>query len=129
MASNTTILQLYKKDPIADADDTFNIETMLNQNWDKVDKFAGAVAQRLNEVNDVEAEVGDLIQMIGNLDELNTDTKLSLVAAVNEVYRKFNEHFAESMPHIFNEGTKKYKYGFKLNTAKDGLVFVYEEVL
>ena len=33
------------------------------------------------------------------------------------------------MPHQFVEGTKKYKYGFKANAAKDGLVFIYEEVL
>lgn len=37
MASNTPRLGLYKKDPIADANDTFNIQTMLNENWDKID--------------------------------------------------------------------------------------------
>ncbi|MGD9678441.1 MAG: hypothetical protein AB7V16_08870 [Vulcanibacillus sp.] len=37
MASNTPNLNLLKKDPVADATDTFNIETMLNENWDKVD--------------------------------------------------------------------------------------------
>lgn len=37
MASNTPRLGLYKKDPTADANDTFNIQTMLNDNWDKID--------------------------------------------------------------------------------------------
>lgn len=37
MASNTPRLGLYKKDPVADANDTFNITTMLNDNWDKID--------------------------------------------------------------------------------------------
>ena len=37
MASNTQYLNLYKKDPVADASDTFNITTMLNENWDKLD--------------------------------------------------------------------------------------------
>lgn len=37
MASNTPNLNLYKKDPVADASDTFNITTMLNENWDKLD--------------------------------------------------------------------------------------------
>ena len=37
MASNTPRLGLYKKDPISDANDTFNIQTMLNDNWDKID--------------------------------------------------------------------------------------------
>ncbi|WP_370221984.1 pyocin knob domain-containing protein [Cytobacillus sp.] len=40
-------------------------------------------------------------------------------------------HSAESMPHKFTDAIdlKTYRYGFQTNTAKDGLVFVYEEVL
>lgn len=37
MANFTKFLQLLKKDPVADANDTFNIQTMLNENWDKID--------------------------------------------------------------------------------------------
>jgi len=37
MASNTNRLGLLKKDPVADGNDTFNIKTMLNDNWDKID--------------------------------------------------------------------------------------------
>lgn len=37
MASNTPNLNLLKKDPVADKLDTFNIQTMLNENWDKID--------------------------------------------------------------------------------------------
>lgn len=38
MASYTQRLNLLKKDPVADGADTFNIETMLNENWEKIDK-------------------------------------------------------------------------------------------
>ncbi|MED4922891.1 phage tail protein [Anoxybacillus geothermalis] len=38
MASNTPRLGLYKKDPVADRNDTFNIQTMLNDNWDRIDQ-------------------------------------------------------------------------------------------
>ncbi|NYV67288.1 hypothetical protein HYI36_18615 [Bacillus sp. Gen3] len=38
-------------------------------------------------------------------------------------------HEKNEMPHLFTDGTKKYKYGFKTNTAKDGLIFIYEEVI
>lgn len=38
MASYTEHLQLLKKDPVADGADTFNIQTMLNDNWDKIDE-------------------------------------------------------------------------------------------
>lgn len=47
MASNTTNLNLYKKDPIADKDQTFNITTMMNENWDKIDQNAGQTATQL----------------------------------------------------------------------------------
>jgi hypothetical protein len=40
-------------------------------------------------------------------------------------------HEAETMPHKFTDTTDglTYKYGFKTNTSKDGLIFVYEEVV
>ncbi|MEH7389663.1 tail fiber protein [Bacillus sp. JJ1474] len=40
MANNTTRLGLLKKDPATDGNDTFNIQTMLNDNWDKIDQRA-----------------------------------------------------------------------------------------
>lgn len=43
MASNTPNLNLLKKDPMIDGDDTFNIKTMLNDNWDKIDAAMGQV--------------------------------------------------------------------------------------
>lgn len=43
MASNTPNLGLLKKDPVVDGNDTFNVQTMLNDNWDRVDEFAGGV--------------------------------------------------------------------------------------
>ena len=45
MASYTKNLELLKKDPKADAEDTFNITTMLNENWDKVDEAMGQKAE------------------------------------------------------------------------------------
>ena len=44
MASYTENLNLLKKNPLTDGSDTFNIETMLNENWDKIDAFAGLAA-------------------------------------------------------------------------------------
>ena len=44
MASYTEHLNLLKKDPVADGADTFNIDTMLNDNWDKVDEAVGKKA-------------------------------------------------------------------------------------
>lgn len=38
MASYTPNLNLLMKDPVADGADTFNIQTMLNENWEKIDR-------------------------------------------------------------------------------------------
>ncbi|MBY9078317.1 hypothetical protein KIH86_17595 [Paenibacillus sp. HN-1] len=41
MPENTPNLNLYKVNPATDGNDTFNIDTMLNANWDRVDQHAG----------------------------------------------------------------------------------------
>lgn len=41
MATNTKNLALLKKDVATDGNDTFNIKTMLNENWDKIDVAFG----------------------------------------------------------------------------------------
>lgn len=45
MASNTSNLGLLMKDPVTDGNDTFNVETMLNENWRKIDNAVGALNQ------------------------------------------------------------------------------------
>lgn len=47
MASNTKNLNLLMKNPSTDGADTFNVQTMLNENWQKIDNNAGTVAQTL----------------------------------------------------------------------------------
>ena len=51
MASNTPNLNLLKKDPVTDGNDTFNIQTMLNDNWDKIDEAIGDVREELQDIN------------------------------------------------------------------------------
>lgn len=41
MPGNTPVAGFYKKDPVTDGNDTFNIVTMLNENWDKADELLG----------------------------------------------------------------------------------------
>ena len=43
MANNTPNLNLLKKDPVTDGNDTFNIQTMMNDNWDKIDAAVGNI--------------------------------------------------------------------------------------
>lgn len=53
MASYTPNLNLYKKDPIADGNDFFNIKTMMNDNWDKIDE---KVKDALDDIGDLQSE-------------------------------------------------------------------------
>ncbi|WP_433943357.1 peptidase G2 autoproteolytic cleavage domain-containing protein [Paenibacillus sp. SN-8-1] len=49
MSSNTTNLKLLKVDPITDGDQTFNFDTMLNANWDKIDGEVGSIRSSLTD--------------------------------------------------------------------------------
>ena len=40
MSINTDYLQLYMSNPLTEGESTFNIETMLNNNWKKIDASA-----------------------------------------------------------------------------------------
>ncbi|WP_411552304.1 phage tail protein [Paenibacillus lautus] len=51
MSSNTPNLGLLKKDPMVDGNETFNIETMLNENWDKIDEAVGQVREDLGNID------------------------------------------------------------------------------
>ncbi|WP_322902961.1 hypothetical protein [Paenibacillus campi] len=48
MSSNTEQLNLLKVDPVTDSQQYFNVDTMLNANWDKVDEFAGQIADKVD---------------------------------------------------------------------------------
>ena len=45
MAGNTPNLDLYFKEPIKDGSDTFNIQTMLNDNWNKLDAILNVLSK------------------------------------------------------------------------------------
>ena len=44
MASNTEHLGLLMKDPVVDGNDSFNVETMLNENWRRIDEGLGPLS-------------------------------------------------------------------------------------
>ena len=62
---------------------------------------------------------------------LGADSKQPTAEVNQEVADFLTTHPAETMPHQFTDETDNltYRYGFKTNPAKDGLVFVYEEVV
>ncbi|MEJ3717125.1 hypothetical protein WGM54_03795 [Paenibacillus polymyxa] len=67
MASNTPKLGLYMKDPVADGNDFFDVETMMNDNWEKIDGFAGGmdeVKERLNTISRQDVTLQPGVQIV-----------------------------------------------------------------
>lgn len=63
LASNTERLDLLKKDPSVDGDDTFNIDTMLNENWDRIDKKVAMVDEDGKVVNKDGSPTGEVLSV------------------------------------------------------------------
>ncbi|MCT4593592.1 MAG: hypothetical protein N4A57_04880 [Anaeromicrobium sp.] len=86
MANNTKNLGLYKKDPVSDSNDYFDVKTMLNDNWDKVDEKCKDTDDRLtgieNEVVTHKAETGDIIKNITGKNDWKTNPRTTLENAV-----------------------------------------------
>ncbi|MEJ9221463.1 pyocin knob domain-containing protein [Paenibacillus glucanolyticus] len=85
MSSNTPNLGLLKKDPMVDGNETFNIETMLNENWDKVDEAVGQVRRDLGNI-DVDIPEASLTEKgIVQLSSATNGTRENVAATENAV--------------------------------------------
>ncbi|MCT4631970.1 MAG: hypothetical protein N4A76_04430 [Firmicutes bacterium] len=56
MTTVTEKLKLLKKDVIMDKDEKFNIEEMLNDNWDKIDENSVKVEDRITELENTKVK-------------------------------------------------------------------------
>lgn len=108
MASNTPRLGLYKKDPIADANDTFNIQTMLNDNWDKIDgkvAILGPDGKILSEqlpqqsLPSASTTQAGIVQLNDTLTSTST-TQAATANAVKRVNDAVVAHLADNMTHV-----------------------------
>ncbi|MFJ7850803.1 hypothetical protein ACIQZM_18020 [Peribacillus sp. NPDC097206] len=103
--------------------------------------------------SDIVEKTIDIMTLIGNTSNISATINQSLIfetpegaqekvdaakeaamVTINDLKTNLEKslatHQADTMPHQFvTSDKKKYRYGFKTNTAKDGLTFVYEEVL
>lgn len=89
MSSNTPNLGLLKKDPMVDGNETFNIETMLNENWDKVDEAVGQVREDLDNVTVTVPDASIITKGITQLSNATNSTSESMAAtpkAVKDAY-------------------------------------------
>ena len=76
MSSYTKNLNLLKKDPVTDGSETFNIKTMMNDNWDKIDEKIGDISDNVKKIE---------LQMANTYSELmvTTNPGVSVTASLN----------------------------------------------
>ncbi|MGG0663396.1 hypothetical protein ABE042_04730 [Viridibacillus arvi] len=77
------------------------------------------------EFYDVEVQNANMDRIDGKIKELQDE--LNKGSGTDPL---LTSHLSDPTPHIFTDATDKktYEYGFKTNAAKDGLIFVYNEV-
>ncbi|OAB33861.1 tail fiber protein [Paenibacillus glacialis] len=98
MPSNTPNLGLLKKDPVIDSNDTFNIKTMLNDNWDKID---GAIGELREDVQDI--VIPDASLTVKGITQLNSavnsasETEAATPKALKTVNDSLTTHKAETV--------------------------------
>lgn len=86
MASNTNNLGLLKKDPVADGNDTFNVRTMLNENWDKIDAAIGDVATPAAAMGLTKHTVGDALNVLAHVGNLHVWERVQTYAEEQHTY-------------------------------------------
>ena len=111
-------MNLYKADPIADANKTFNITTMLNDNWDKIDaKTAEVVEAALQSFDRLSMQPGNrTTDTLTTQDNLDTWTSVITDASSHEVARKVD---VESRSGNFAVWTSTITIGDKVVTIVD----------
>ncbi|MCK8488001.1 phage tail protein [Paenibacillus sp. MBLB2552] len=87
MATNTPNLNLLKKDPVTDGNETFNIQTMLNDNWDKIDAAVGEM-----DIPDASLTVKGKVQLSNAIDGTRED-----VAATSRAVKAVCDNFAAQL--------------------------------
>lgn len=129
MATSTPNLGLLKKDPVTDGKDTYNIKTMLNDNWDKLD--ADSAKKALKAANPI---AGNLAALDAAGNPIDSGKKAVDFEAAGAAQSKIDAHnqVADAHSALFAAKAPAYTYGTTdltagtspLETGK--LYFVYE---
>lgn len=122
MASNTPNINLHKKDPVVDGNDTFNIKTMLNDNWDKIDSAIGNINTSIDDIeypvtsvnnktgeitlnaDDVGAETPSAAQNKANTAENNAKTHANgLIGTLSSLLTSVKTNLVAAINELFND--------------------------
>lgn len=125
MAGTTTNLGLYFKDPLTDGNDTFNIQTMLNDNWNKLDAAIGDVktpASKMGLSGDL--SIGRCLNVLANIGNLHVWERVLTTIDASYVERRVNISDAN----IFSSDYQSSSYYAKFNVA-DSIDISYDGVI
>lgn len=92
MASNTTRLNLLKKNPSTDGNTNFNIETMLNENWQKIDDKVATIG------TDGKVEPGQLPDDLVTVEDLNSAGS-TIQGEIDNLEQTLTAHQADYVTH------------------------------
>lgn len=107
MASNTPKLNLLKKNPATDGNETFNIKTMLNDNWDKIDDAVGDLQEAVQDIHVPNATLDQAgIVQLSNATNGSRENVAATEKAVKSVSDSVSAHLADETAHgIGNKAT------------------------
>jgi hypothetical protein len=94
MGSNTSRLGLYKVNTATDGSDTFNIDTMLNNNWDKIDENVATLDPTTKKIPTTQLADGTTsakgIVQLNSATNSTSTTQAATPSAVKMAYDKAN---------------------------------------
>lgn len=121
MASNTPKLNLLKKDPTTDGNETFNIKTMLNDNWDKIDVAVGDLQEA---VQDIHVPLATLDQpgivQLSNATDSNAEDKAATPKAIKDAALQSKSYTDQQINLVTETGIPKLvSYPLKVTATSD----------
>lgn len=137
MASNTENLNLLMKNPSTDGADTFNVQTMLNENWQKIDANAGTVAQTLANILkpttppiiglSPSTTPDGMFQALGNTGELHVWRKTVVSSSEQPAGYTLGDVIENSEIWVENSNETVFHYATSISVSDTGLVSLVDE--
>lgn len=111
MPKHTPNINLYKIDPSTDSNDTFNIDTALNDNWDKIDKAVGSIKVDIPDASLTKKGISKLSNAIDSDSQTEAATPKAVKAAYDRgsagvtvadgVKASLTTHLADNTSHVY----------------------------
>lgn len=125
MSKFTDFLNLFKWDPIEDADEEFDIDKALNDNWDKIDtKLKAYITDTDNNINDFKTSTTNNIENFKNdtNEEIN-NFKIEINSNI-DTFKEETDETVQNLRDSISETQEFHKYILKITSTieKGGVI-------